>query len=129
MADDPCCASFGGIISITVDGKRIPPTEADISLETSNLEIDEKANQDGSPCYSAKPKLFKADVTFRNACGLVWNDMMRKCSIDVTISEETNNRTHIFTGARFTGTPKINLGNGEVSGIVIAGRQYQALAS
>ena len=44
MADD---TNFGGIISISIDGVRLPPTEADITIEPTNIEVEAKANQDG----------------------------------------------------------------------------------
>lgn len=126
MADD-CCGSFGGRISITVDGAAMTPSDADITLDTSNLEVEGKANQDGSACFTAKPKLYKADIKFRSGCGIAWDEKLRKCTINATITEEDNNRTHIFTGARFTGKPTTNLSTGEVDGVAIEGARYQML--
>jgi hypothetical protein len=85
------------------------------------------ANADGSACYTAKPKLYGVEVNFRSGCGIKWDDKLRKCKIDATIVEEDNARTHIFTGARFTGEPKTNLSTGEVTGVKIEGPQYQLL--
>jgi hypothetical protein len=128
MADD-CCNSFGGRISITIDGVRYAPTEADITLDISNLEISAQTNQDGSPAFTAKPKLFAAEVAFRKPCGIKWNDKMRLCKIDATIEEIDNNRTHLFTGARFTGAPRLNLASGAIEGVKIEGPRYQELDS
>ncbi|WP_022722945.1 phage tail tube protein [Rhodopseudomonas sp. B29] len=129
MAEGDCCDSFGGRISITVDGDRMTPSDADITLDPSNIEVEGKANQDGSACYTSKPKLYGAEIKFRNGCGIKWDERLRRCKIDVTISEEDNSRTHIFTGARFTGKPTVNLSTGEVEGVKIEGPQYQALNS
>lgn len=126
---DPCDNSFGGRISISVDGDRFTPSDAEITLDPTNISVDAKANQDGSACYMAKPKLFAAEIKFRDGSGIIWNDQLRKCSINATISEDDNNRTHIFTSARFTGEPKINLSTGEVEGVKIEGSQYQKLNS
>jgi hypothetical protein len=128
MAND-CCDSFGGRISITVDGDRLTPSEGDITLDPTNISVEAKANQDGSACYMAKPKLYGAEITFRNGCGIAWDEKLRKCKIDATIVEEDNSRTHIFTGARFTGEPKLNLSTGEITGVKIEGSQYQRLNS
>jgi hypothetical protein len=128
MADD-CCDSFGGRISIMVDGAPMTPSEADITLDPTNIEVEGKANQDGSACFTSKPKLYGADVKFRNGCGIRWDDKLRKCKIDATIIEEDNSRTHIFTGARFTGKPTLNLSTGEIDGIKIEGSRYQALST
>lgn len=124
---EQCCNQFGGRVSVTVDDKRFAPTEADITLDPSNLEITGQANQDGSAAYMAKPKLFGAEITFRQPCGLVWNTEMRKCKIDVTIVEEDNGRTHIFSGARITGSPRVNISKGEVSGLRIEGDTYRGI--
>jgi hypothetical protein len=124
-----CCDSFGGRISISVDGAAMTPSDADITLDPTNIVVDGKANQDGSACYTSKPKLFAAEIKFRNGCGIIWNNLLRKCSINATIVEEDNNRTHIFTGARFTGEPKLNMSTGEIDGVKIEGSQYQMLNS
>jgi hypothetical protein len=127
MADD-CCNSFGGRVSIEIDGDRWTPSDADITLDNTNVSTEAKANQDGSACYISKPELFAADISFRNGCGRDWNEVMRKCKVNVTISEDDNNRTHIFTAARFTGKPKYNISTGEITGLQIQGAQYQMIA-
>ncbi|MBR2117669.1 MAG: phage tail tube protein [Afipia sp.] len=124
MADE-CCGSFGGIITIEIDGERWAPTEADVVLDVSNVEVSGTANQDGTGAFTSKPKLFGADITFRKPCGAKMNDKMRKCKINATIVEEDNNRTHLFTAARLVGAPKLNLSNGEISGLRIEGSRYQ----
>lgn len=127
MADDPCCNSFGGRISFEIDGERFAPTEADITLQPTNIEVEGFANQDGSAAYQAKPVLYGAEVKFRNPCGIKWDETMRKCAVNVTISEDDSNRVHLFTSARVVGRPQVNLSNGEVDGLRIAGARYQRI--
>lgn len=127
MADDPCCNSFGGRISIEVDGDRWPPTEGDIMLDPTNIEVEAFANQDGSAAYQSKPKLYGAELKFRHPCGVKWDEAIRKCAINVTIVEEDNGRTHLFTGCRIVGKPSLNLGTGEVDGLRVAGPRYQRI--
>lgn len=127
MADNDCCNSFGGRISITADGERMAPTPADIVIDPANIAVTGEANQDGSACFMAKPKLYGAEIALRNPCGADWNEKLRKCKLDVHIVEEDQGRSHIFTGARFTGDVKLNLANGTVSGIRIEGAQYQMI--
>lgn len=129
MAGNDCCDSFGGRISITVDGDRMTPSEGDVTLDPTNITVTGGANQDGSAFYTSKPKLYGADLNFRNGCGITWDEKLRKCKVDATIVEEDNSRTHIFTGARFTGEPKLNLSTGEITGIKIEGPQYTKLNS
>jgi hypothetical protein len=126
MADD-CCNSFGGRVSIAIDGARYTPSEADITIQPANREVTAQANQDGSAAFMSKPRLPSADIKFRHGCGIVWNDLLLKCKLDVTIEEEDNGRTHMYTAARLTGTPEINLSNGEVTGMKIEGANYKAL--
>ncbi|MDQ2080477.1 phage tail tube protein [Xanthobacteraceae bacterium Astr-EGSB] len=128
MADD-CCNSFGGRVSIAIDGVRYTPSEADITLQPANREVTAQANQDGSAAFMAKPRLPSADIKFRNNCGIAWSELLLKCKIDATIEEEDNGRTHMFTAARITGTPEVNLSSGEVSGMKIEGPNYKALAA
>lgn len=120
-----CCGSFGGRVSIEVAGRLIPATEADITLDITNLEVEAKANADGSVCRTAKVKLFAAEIKFRDTCDEDWNSLIRKCSVNVTIDEIDNNRTHFFTGAVITGAPKKNLNSGEIEGLKIEGPAYK----
>ena len=124
MSDD---TNFGGIISMSIDGVRIPPTEADITVEPTNIEVEGKANQDGSACYSSKPKLYKMTVKFRENYNIVWQEAFLRAKIDATCKEETNGRTQIMTAARFTGKPETNLTDGTVDGVTIEGSRYQKI--
>lgn len=127
MADD-CCNSFGGRISIEIGGKRYS-ARGDISISPSNIETTGEANHDGSPYFVMKPVLYTAEMTFSNPCGLNWDAEMARCSVNVTIVEETNSRQHLFTKARIVGRPKLNLSNGEVSGLSISTDRYQRTGS
>lgn len=123
MADDPCCNSFGGKISITIDGKRYS-ARGDITLQPTTLEVTGEANHDGSAYFTSKPVLASASMSFSMPCGLKWDDEMAKCAIDVTIVEEQNNRVHLFTKARLIGRPSLNISNGEVSGLTVMSDRY-----
>ena len=124
-----CCEQFGGRISIEIGDDRFSPTEADIELLPTNIEVEHEANQDGTPCYKVKPRLYEADIKLRQPCGIVWNDKMRVCKVNATIVEIDNGRTHLFTGARIVGRPSVNLSTGEVTGLRIAGPQYQPVGA
>jgi hypothetical protein len=125
---DPCCNSFGGRISLEIDGVMFPPTEADITLVTANISVDAGANQDGTMYAVSKPELYGAEFKFRHPCGIKYDELLRKCSINATIVEIDNNRSHIFTGARFVGKITRNVSNGEVDGGMLKGTQYQEVA-
>lgn len=124
MAED---YSFGGLISVEIDGVRFAPTEADITIMPTNIEVEGRANQDGSGAYTSKPVLPSADVRFRNPSGIKWDEQMRKKNVNATIDETDNNRTHLFSQARITGRPSLNLTTGEIEGIKIEGPNYQKI--
>jgi Phage tail tube protein len=128
MADDLSDYNFGGRISITAGTQRFTPSDGDVTIEPTNIKVDAKANGDGSPCYTASPKLYGAKIKFRDSSSITWDDIVRQ-SLDVTIVEEDNNRTHIFSSCRAVGEPEVNISNGEVSGMEIRGQQYQKLNS
>lgn len=123
MASD-CCNSFGGRISVEIGGKRYG-VRGDITIEPTNAEVAADANHDGSAFFTVRPKLYAASMSFSHPCGLRWSAEMARCKVNVTIVEEDNSRTHLFTGARIVGRPSFNLSSGEVSGISIASDQYQ----
>ncbi|MFG1332022.1 phage tail tube protein [Xanthobacter autotrophicus] len=128
MADD-CCNSFGGKIVIQIGDTRFPPTEADITIDPTNMEVEAMVNQDASAARIVHPRLYGAEFTLRNTCGLVWSAVVAKCRMNVTIVEEDNGRQHLFTGAFIVGRPKLNLTNGEVSGLSIASASYKAISA
>lgn len=123
-----CCGSFGGRIVIEIGDQRYS-ARGDITLDPTNVEVSADANQDGSAYFTVKPRLYGAAFTISNPCGLVWTTEMSKCSVNVTITEEDNGRTHLFTGARFVGRPQVNLSTGEVTGLSIASSAYQKIES
>lgn len=127
MADD-CCNSFGGRISIEIGGIRYP-ARGDITINPTNIEVSADANHDGSPYFTVKPVLYGAEMNFSQPCGLTWDTELMKCSLNVTIIEEQNGRAHLFTGARITGRPKVNISNGEVTGLSIMTDRYQKTAA
>lgn len=124
MADD-CCNSFGGTIYIEADGTRLTPAEGDITLMPTTQETEPLTNQDGSTSYKVTPRSPRAEMSFRDSCGFDWDALMRKCKLNVTIVEHTNNIQHLFTGTRFVGRPSINRSSGEVTGLSIEGGVYQ----
>jgi hypothetical protein len=124
-----CESQFGGRVSLKIGSLQLKPTEADIRLKTSQVSVEARANQDGSACYIVKPMLVSAEFTFRRPLDVSWTDTMLLCSIDGTIVEEDNGRTHLFTGTRFIGDPDENITNGEVSGLKIEGGRYQQIAA
>src|ERR1700704_861305 len=112
-----CESQFGGRVALTIGGQKLAPTEADIKMKTSQVTVEAKANQDGSPCYTVKPSLIECDVTFRRPIGGMSTTNMLMCSIDATIVEEDNGLTHLFTSSRLTGDPEENITNGELTGV------------
>lgn len=119
---------FGGRITFNFAGQYLPPTDASITLDPSALSVEGKANHDGSPCYILKNELPGAEVRLRHKDGVDWNALMLVVG-NCTIEEENNGRTHLFTGTRFVGKPKVDLSTGEVSGLSVMGGKYTRIDS
>lgn len=120
-----CDTQFGGRISFTIGGQRYTASDGDVKISVTNKDVSAEMNSDGSICRKIKLKPYKMEVTFRENSGIVWQDAMNQCSIDVTAVEEDNGRTHLMTGATFTGSPDYNSSTGEVTGVAIEGASYQ----
>ena len=120
--------TFGGRVIFDYDGLRIPPCDADIVINPSLMQSEAKANQDGSAAYMLKPMLAGADIKFRNAAEVDWGSIVLKVG-NINIVEENTNRTHLFTGCRLVGYPKVNVSNGEVDGLRVEGPQYKLLGT
>lgn len=117
---------FGGRVTFEFADTRIPPCDADIKLDPTNMEYESKTNQDGSPAYIGKPKQFGADISLRHHKGVDWNKLIRKEG-NCTIAEEENGRTHLFTKCRLVGKAEVNVTSGEVTGLRVEGPRYQRL--
>lgn len=122
---DDCCFSFGGRIALEVDGNLLPPVDADITIEPTNVSSQAEANGDGSLCRTYKPKLYGFKVKFRMPCALKLDDLMRKCKVNATIQEIDQRRTHLFTGGVFVGEPSYSLATGQVDGCEVRSVRYQ----
>lgn len=122
-----CDNQFGGRVAINIGGVQFTPSEADVVVKPTGVEVDAQSNRDGSMATMVKIVPYEADVKFRNSSGIVWQKQMMMCKVDATIEEVDNGRLHIFTSARLTGRPEINTSTGEVTGITIKSAQYQAV--
>jgi hypothetical protein len=116
--------SFGGRVTIAFGSLKLVATEAAIKLDPATAEVSAKANQDGSAAYESKPELVGAEMTLRNVGDINWSLLNQQYG-NVTIVEQTNGRTHLFTGTRFIGKPSVDISTGDVSGLRIAGGTYQ----
>jgi hypothetical protein len=115
---------FGGRISFQFGPTVIPPADGEIVLDPSLYEVSSKTNQDGTASYELKPKQPGADIKLRNVGDVDWQAILLQTG-NVTITEETNGRTHLFTGTRLVGSAKVNLSTGEVDGLRVEGGAYQ----
>lgn len=115
---------FGGRVTFQFAGQTIPPSDGEFVLDPALYEVEEKANYDGSAAFMLKPKLPGCDIKLRNAGGVDWQAIILQTG-NCTIVEQDNGRTHLFTGARLVGSPKVNISTGEVDGLRIVGGNYQ----
>jgi hypothetical protein len=119
---------FGGNITFTFGNQTFVIADAEIKLSPATFEVSSKANQDGSAAYELKPELVGAEIEFRNVGDVNWAAITQLVG-NATIVEQTNGRTHLFTGTRLIGKPDVNLSTGAVAGLKISGGTYQFLGS
>lgn len=118
----------GGRVSVVIKG--LPySARGEISIEPSNVEVNAEANVDGSVFRTIKAKPIRAKITFdrfRTATGeyLKFDGNIMVENFAATFIEEDTDILHMLTGAGFTGSPDINMANGEVSGLQIEGSGY-----
>jgi len=118
---------FGGRVTFEFAGISIPPSDGEFVLDVALYNTEARANQDGTAAYIRKPKLPGCEIKLRNAggaAGIDWQGIMNLTG-NCTIVEEDNGRTHLFTGTRLTGDPKVNISTGEVDGLKVEGGTYQ----
>ncbi len=118
---------FGGLVTFQFGSLTIPPAEGAFILEPSLYEVSAKTNQDGTAAYELKPKQAGCEIKLRNVGDVDWNAIMLQIG-NVTIKEQTNGRTHLFTNTRLTGAAKVNISTGEVDGLKVEGGTYQMIA-
>jgi hypothetical protein len=119
---------FGGLITFKFGAIVIPPSDAEVSIDPGTFEVSSKTNQDGTEAYEMKPKSPGCKIKFRNVGDVDWAAIMLQVG-NVTLTEVTNGRTHLFTGTRFIGTAELNTSTGEVDGLSIRGGRYQRLTN
>lgn len=115
---------FGGRVTFKFGTQFIVIAEAEVKIDPATFDVSARPNQDGTAAYEMKPVLVGADVEFRNVGDVDWNAILLQIG-NVTIVEETNGRTHLFTGTRLVGKPQVNVSTGIVSGLRVEGGQYQ----
>jgi hypothetical protein len=117
---------FGGRVTLEFAGAKMTQCEAEIVLDPALFDKSSKTNADGTSSYMLRPKAPGADIRPRDDSGIDWNALLLKRG-NATIVEETTGRTHLFTGTQLVGTPKVNLGTGEIDGLRLEGGIYRKL--
>ncbi|MBI1202544.1 MAG: hypothetical protein GC182_08540 [Rhodopseudomonas sp.] len=117
---------FGGRITWEFDGQKISLGDASVKLHPALVEVTAKANWDGSAAYELKPSLAAVEFELRHQDGVDYNALMFKKG-NLTVDEENNGRTHMWTGTRMTGKPVVDLGTGAVTGMMGQGGTYRRI--
>lgn len=115
---------FGGRCTFDFNGQKIPVCEGEFMLDVSPIEVSAESNYDGSTAYKSKPKPQGCSMTLRNVSAVDWSRILFQFG-NVTVVEEDNGRTHLFTGTRMTGKPEVDIVNGDVKGLKAEGGIYQ----
>jgi len=118
----------GGRYSLDIDGQTFSG-RAKATINPSNVELANEANQDGTGYTTVKPGLYGIELTFDRGSGIKWNAAMLLKKVNVTFREDDVGLTHYLTGARWQGKPAIDTENGEVSGLSLMSDQYSSAAA
>ena len=118
----------GGRFSLDING-RTYSGRGKATVEPSVVSVENGANQDGTGYSTVKAKLASLDLTFDRGVGLKWDAKMILQKLNATFVETDLNPslTHLFTEARWSGTPSIDTESGEVSGLKIESDKYQSI--
>lgn len=119
---------FGGRITCKFGSVTIPVSDAEIVIDPAIFDVTAGTNQDGTPFYTLKMKNPGADVKFRNVGDVNWAQIGLQTG-NATFTELDGGRTHLFSGTRLIGNPKINTSTGEVDGLRFEGGTYQFIAN
>ena len=109
---------FGGKILLSFSSGERFSLRSTLTLDTAGYSIESVTNQDGSADRVATNKTRGAEITFADR-GLDLDALMKGDRFNATFEEEFTGVTFYFTNGFFTGDPKINRTNGEVSGLKI----------
>ena len=116
-------AFFGGKIRFSIAGNPMV-LRGKTEIELADLEKDEVVNDDGSISFMGKNKGYGADVIFEDNLTIDWNGLLRLPPTNITMIEDDANITHLFTQASFTGRPKVDREDGQVTGLKIVSPAY-----
>lgn len=115
---------FGGEMRLRLaDGSNVTMRGA-MTLGVSGISAESVTNQDGSVGRVVTPRAKTAEVTLEDG-GRDLDALMRAPRQDVYFVEDFTGTSHIFIGAFFTGDPRVNRANGELSGLVIEAARYE----
>lgn len=116
----------GGRFTAEINGRTFSG-RGKATIESSTVEVNAEANQDGTGYATVKPKLASCELTFDRGVGLKWDATMILQTVNLTFVETDVKVTHLFTDARWVGTPSIDTETGEVSGMSIKSDKYQSI--
>lgn len=128
MSDNFCCDNSGGRVAFSINGQAYSP-RASVTIKPTNVEREAKANQDGTIYVTTKPVPAEADITLGDKCGLVLEDLVSACWVDVTIQLIDMRRTYLFSKASVVGRPEIDSESGEIKGFKIASQTAKVVGN
>ena len=117
-------ADFGGPMRLTIAG-RLFKLRAAFKYDPTRYKPEVIVNQDGSISRSMKPGGYGFEVTLEDDPAIDWDAVIRGGPYNVTGVEEHTGVLHMWTGTVFSGEPKVDAANGEVSGINGTAPVYQ----
>lgn len=117
---------FGGIMRVSTSRGYNFSLRGNLKINKARSSNDAVTNQDGSVDRTMTPKAPSAEITFRDD-DFDFDAILSGDRENITIVEEQTGKTHLFTGAFWTGGPSVNRMNGEVDSMGIVCESYQQI--
>lgn len=118
---------FGGEMRVRLSSGENLVLRGAFTLMTARYSTETVTNQNGDVDRVATPRARRAEATFKDE-GQDFDALLSAPRQDFYITEEFSGRSHVFADAMIIGDISIDRSNGEVSGLAIEGRNYQAVA-
>ncbi|TBW33355.1 hypothetical protein EYW49_20565 [Siculibacillus lacustris] len=114
--------TFGGTMRLNAAGKAVT-MRGTFKLDSTNVEISDGTNQNGTVYFSFKPNAYGAEVTLQSDPGLSADTLVRMRGTFVIVEDDTG-VVHTFSDAGWSGKLSDNREDGEISGLTIRASRY-----
>jgi Phage tail tube protein len=120
-------ADFGGKITFKLSNGVILAGRGTFTVMAARMSSEAVTNDDASLARVLTPKPATIEISMQDD-GQDFEALVTGTRFNFTAVEESNGVTHLLSNAFMTGDPSINRKNGEVTGLSLAGENYQRIS-